>query len=265
MENYGNGPSTGLDQTAAGKITTGFAPEDVAMSREDKDVLRALAERVAEIAASPRMQEVRRLWTRLNMLQGTRPVVFCDPENGWNEIVTEAEMQCRGKLARRWEMDLRKEIFWGEEMGDDKPVEPYFDVPYTARPDHWGLERWQAFQSDYSRRRGNPYAAWPSPLPVDDFPDSYVGRKAVDFIDSFDGGQPICLFVGFGGPHEPFDAPGEYAGMYDPAACPAPIPPEPLDGLPPTAAAYVNARQKFLDVVEAKSEEGVASQAAEQR
>ena len=49
-------------------------------------------------------------------------------------------MQCRGKLARRWEMDLRKEIFWGEVMGDDKPVEPYFDVPYTVSPDDWGLQ-----------------------------------------------------------------------------------------------------------------------------
>jgi hypothetical protein len=36
-------------------------------------------------------------------------------------------------------MDLRKDIFWGEEMGDDKPVEPYFDVPYTVSPDDWGL------------------------------------------------------------------------------------------------------------------------------
>ena len=69
-----------------------------------------------------------------------RPLVFCDPENGWNEIITEAQMQCRGKLARRWEMDLRKEIFWGEVMGDDKPVEPYFDVPYTVSPDDWGLQ-----------------------------------------------------------------------------------------------------------------------------
>jgi hypothetical protein len=140
MENYGNGPSTGLDQTASGKITTGLVPEDVAMPSEDRDVLRALAERVAEIAASRRMQEVRRLWTRLNMLRPTRPVVFCDPENGWNEIVTDAQMQCRGKLARRWEMDLRKEIFWGDEMGDDKPVEPYFEVPYTAEPDDWGMD-----------------------------------------------------------------------------------------------------------------------------
>jgi len=108
MEHYGNGPSTGLDQTAAGKIQTGFTPADLAMSPEDKQVLRRLAERVAGIAAGTRMKEVRELWKRVNTLQKTRPAVFCDPENGWNEIVTEAQMLCRGKLARRWEMDLRK-------------------------------------------------------------------------------------------------------------------------------------------------------------
>ena len=46
----------------------------------------------------------------------------------------------RGETARRWEMDLRKEIFWGEVMGDDKPVEPFFDVPYTVSPDNWGVQ-----------------------------------------------------------------------------------------------------------------------------
>ena len=110
------------------------------MSDADGDVLRRLAERVARIAASPQMAETRELWRKLNMLEETRPVVFCDPENGWNEIVTEAQMECTGRLARRWEMDLRKEIFWGEEMGDDKPVEPCFDVPYTVSPDDWGVE-----------------------------------------------------------------------------------------------------------------------------
>ncbi len=140
MENYGNGKSTGLDQTASGKIFTGFTPEDLTMSREDRDVLRGLAEEVAAIAASARQAEIRRLWTRLNRLEKTRPVVFCDPENGWNEIITEAQMECQGKLARRWEMDLRKEIFWGNVMGDDKPVGPCFDIPYTVSHDDWGLQ-----------------------------------------------------------------------------------------------------------------------------
>jgi hypothetical protein len=76
----------------------------------------------------------------LNGLKRVRPLVFCDPENGWNEIITEAQMECRGKLARRWEMDLRKDIFSAEELRDDKPVEPWFDVPFTVSPDDWGIE-----------------------------------------------------------------------------------------------------------------------------
>ena len=139
MKDYGNGISTGLDQTAAGRISTGITREDLSMTAEDRLVLRTLAEKVAAIASSPRMAETRRLWTKLNQLEKTRPLVFCDPENGWNEIITEAQMQCRGKLARRWEMDLRKEIFWGDVMEDDKPVEPYFDVPYTVSADDWGV------------------------------------------------------------------------------------------------------------------------------
>ena len=139
MKDYGNGASPGLEQTVSGKILTGFVPTDVSMTVGDRQVLRRLAERVAAIAASPRMAETRRQWTRHNRLERGRPMFFCDPENGWNEIITEAQMQCRGKLARRWEMDLRKEIFSGEVLGDDKPVEPYFDVPYTAAADDWGL------------------------------------------------------------------------------------------------------------------------------
>lgn len=140
IADYGNGESTGLEQTALGLIVTGHTREDLVMSAEDKEVLRGLAEQVAAIAATPEMAEIRHLWAAQNRLERTRPLLFCDPENGWNEIITKAQMQCRGKLARRWEMDLRKEIFWGEVMGDDRPVNSCFNVPYTAAADDWGLK-----------------------------------------------------------------------------------------------------------------------------
>jgi hypothetical protein len=158
MQGYGNGPSTGLDQTAAGKIQTGFRREDVFLAPQDRAVLRALAERVAEVASSESMAEVRRRWTAHNALLRERPLVFCDPENGWNEIITEAQMACRGKLARRWEMDLRKELFWAEAMRDDKPVEPFFDVPYTVSPDDWGL------QAEYHKADAAGSYVWDAPI-----------------------------------------------------------------------------------------------------
>jgi hypothetical protein len=158
MKGYGSGVSTGLDQTAIGRITTGFTPADLTVSGVEKDVLRALAAEVAKIAAGDREREKRLLWKEHNMLRRTRPVVFCDPENGWNEIVTEAQIRCEGKIARRWEMDLRKEIFWGREMGDDRPVEPFFDVPYTVTPDDWGV------RADYRRSESLGSYVWDNPI-----------------------------------------------------------------------------------------------------
>lgn len=140
MENYGNGPSTGQVQTGYRRVYTDFTPRDLEMAERDKQVLRRLAEKVAALAADPLMTEKRELWRKLNSLEKIRPVIFCDPENGWNEIITETQMMCQGKIARHWEMDLRKEIFWGEEMGDDRPVEPFFNVPCTICPDDWGVE-----------------------------------------------------------------------------------------------------------------------------
>ncbi len=138
MEHYGNGKSSGLEQTVSESIQTGFTASDHEMHPDEREVLRQLAERVAALAALPIMSEKRALWLRHNRLEKTRPVIFCDPENGWNEIITERQLQCRTKIARRWEMNLRKEIFWGEEMGDDRPVEAVFNVPYTCSADDWG-------------------------------------------------------------------------------------------------------------------------------
>ncbi len=140
MQNYGNGKSPGLEQTVSESIQTGFKAADLEISPEEKNVLRELAGRVAALAALPVMKEKRALWRQHNRLGKTRPVILCDPENGWNEIITERHLKCRGKIARRWEMNLRKEVFWGEEMGDDRPVEAIFNVPYTCSSDDWGAE-----------------------------------------------------------------------------------------------------------------------------
>lgn len=114
-------------------------PSALSISPQERVVLRALAEKVAELAARPIEAEKRDLWYRHNSLLPTRPVIFCDPENGWNEIISPASLESRGQLARRWEMDLRKEIFWGTQMGDDYTIQPFFNVFHLHRG---GLEDW---------------------------------------------------------------------------------------------------------------------------
>ena len=106
---------------------------------ESRKILRDLAARVAEISAKPRETEKRELWYKHNALEATRPVIFCDPENGWKEIITENQMKCKGELARGWEWKLRRQIFWGESMGDDKVVQAIFEVPHVYDESDWGM------------------------------------------------------------------------------------------------------------------------------
>lgn len=131
------------------------------IGEKDRMVLRKLAQEVREIAEQEIQEEKRKLWYALNSLQPIRPVVFCDPENGWNEIIPPETLHCESALAREWEMKLRKEIFWGRFMGDDRVVEPYFDVPYLYSESDWGMRerkiggtaggsyRWEAPLKDY--------------------------------------------------------------------------------------------------------------------
>jgi hypothetical protein len=115
-------------------------PGERGISARDADTLRRLAVRLAVLAARPTEEAKRELWRSHNMLQTRQPLVLVDPENGWNEIVTLPSLQCEGALARRWEMVLRKELFWGESIQDDKPLEPLFEVGYTYADSEWGAQ-----------------------------------------------------------------------------------------------------------------------------
>ncbi len=110
-----------------------------AITTADRAILRRLAGEVAALAARPVENAKRDLWYRHNALQATRPLIFCDPENGWHEIITPADLACEGELAREWEFRLRKEIFWGTEMLDDRVVEPFFNVAHVHTISDWGL------------------------------------------------------------------------------------------------------------------------------
>jgi hypothetical protein len=109
------------------------------LNQRDRLILRELAKQVAELAARPVEKEKRELWYRHNALESTRPLVFCDPENGWNEILTPDTLQCEGGLARAWEWHLRREVFWGAHMRDDKVIEPVFNVGHVYTETDWGL------------------------------------------------------------------------------------------------------------------------------
>ncbi|MFO7631308.1 MAG: hypothetical protein R6W76_02155 [Caldilinea sp.] len=132
--------------------------EQGAISRRESLILRRFAGQVAELAERPIETAKRDLWLRHNALESTRPVIFCDPENGWHEIIRPEHLECEGDLAREWEFHLRREIFWGSEMCDDRVVQPYFNMSHVATESDWGMH-----ETKVGGDHGGAYT-WNAPL-----------------------------------------------------------------------------------------------------
>jgi hypothetical protein len=146
------------------------------ISPRDREILRPLAGRVAELAARPLEDEKRELWHRHNNLEATRPVIFHDPEHGWVEIIKDEALQCTGALARDWEMRLRKEIFWGESLCDDRVIQPYFDIRHVYEESDWGMK-----VTRIGGEHGTSYN-WDSPLKsYDDLDKLHTPVITVDY------------------------------------------------------------------------------------
>ena len=99
----------------------------------------------------------------------------------------------------------------------------------------------ELFVADTTERVADPTITRAAPIDEADHMDGYVGARAVRCVQAFPVDRPTCLFVNFPGPHDPWDAPGRYASMYDPSDSPPPIPiPQPPPTLPDHAAAKLD-------------------------
>lgn len=82
-----------------------------------------------------------------------------------------------------------------------------------------------AFRADLSARyEMKPLAVRPSPLGLEHHYDTYVGRRASECIRNYGHAEPWFLWVGFAGPHEPWDTPAPFNTLYDPESVPLPKP-----------------------------------------
>ncbi|MBI9101336.1 MAG: hypothetical protein JEY99_02895 [Spirochaetales bacterium] len=168
------------------------------MPENDKKNLKGLAAIVREIAERPEMIEKKRLWHRHNNLQGERPMILCDPENGWHEIIPESTLECANDMARHWELTMKKQIFWGDEMQDDYVVEPVFDVPHVYKELPWRIRGKEGLSHAFSTQADggayhietvmNSYDELPDVLPQEITVDYETSGKVLDIAhEVFDG------------------------------------------------------------------------------
>ena len=92
----------------------------IKVSQHDRDVLRKLAERKAEIAALPIQPERKKIWTRLNRLEKVRPMVWLN-EVPWHEMDVAGELtpqlQTSDQFLRDIEWNLRTELYQWDHIG----------------------------------------------------------------------------------------------------------------------------------------------------
>ena len=107
---------------------------------KDREILRELGGRVAEIASLPVLDEKRRLWRALNGLKPERPMVTID-QVCWNEMNIDGKLSllCENTECRAYEETLRRVLLQWEYFPVDMVVEPFIKVRKAINNSAFGM------------------------------------------------------------------------------------------------------------------------------
>ena len=101
------------------------------------------------------------------------------------------------------------------------PIETaWMDCHYTDYlAEHGWLDAHRKFiNAWFAEMRGGNMTPWgqvPAPVPAGEDEDSFIGRKAVEWLTQYDRSEPFYLQVQFTGPHDPYDGPDPYRELYN--------------------------------------------------
>ena len=113
------------------------------LHQQEKSLVCELALQVAEIANSETNRQIIKRWSDVNALRRPdRAPVWCRPMGCLEELIPQDTLVCKDSWLRSLEYYFRQ-ILCKYEIGDDSPVEPYFDVQAVFDidpPNRWGVE-----------------------------------------------------------------------------------------------------------------------------
>ena len=114
--------------------------EEIILTRQEKDVLRRLGSRIAEIASLPVHKEKVRLWQKMNDLEQERSMVWIN-EIPWHEmnVNDELTLQTSHPWAKNLEQELRRTIYQWEHLPCDMIVNDYLDCPIVYHTTDFGI------------------------------------------------------------------------------------------------------------------------------
>ncbi len=102
----------------------------------DRQLLRDLAKRVADVAALPIQAERVRLWQALNQRRPERAMVLAQTGN----TLREADLQCEDPTCRGWEAALQAKLRRHELIHDDYPCTDHLDIGYVIDVGDYGVK-----------------------------------------------------------------------------------------------------------------------------
>ena len=111
------------------------------INAQDRQIVRTLAQQVAEVAALPVMAERKALWKQHNGLRPARPMLLVFPEGSWEELLPPSALQCTSEAGRWIERELRVRLYTHAHFQSDNVVEREWGVAKAIGDTGWGLER----------------------------------------------------------------------------------------------------------------------------
>src|SRR6266545_5580310 len=119
-----------------------------AVNGRDRDILRDLGAKVAELAALPKQQDTIADWRALNGLRPIRPMVAID-QLPWSEMGDDPALanECEDPFLRGLEIDLRRTLYKWDHFRADMVVEPVLLIPKVLHMDGFGIVMQQETQA----------------------------------------------------------------------------------------------------------------------
>lgn len=116
------------------------AEVEIVLKQSEKEVLRGLGEKIAEISSDPVNKTRADHWRDLNDLQSRRPMVWIN-EIPWHEMNIDDELTLLTEhpWARSLEERLRREIYQWRHMPGDMIVSDYIECPLVIHSSDFGI------------------------------------------------------------------------------------------------------------------------------
>jgi hypothetical protein len=109
-------------------------------SPHDRQRIRDLTSRIAELAANPTEAAKIDDWKRHNRFERGRALLVVRLEDVWAEFVTDASLQCTHPVLRDAERVLRQRLYFAEHIRDDTPLDGTWDVWLKVADPGYGFD-----------------------------------------------------------------------------------------------------------------------------